>query len=115
MSASSEIAQDIFGVYELSLTGVVLYSRSAQTTERADAPRSHIGLNFFDDVTAFENAAELRCRLESFMQNNNSVESFVFTCVTEQDVVRARVMLVRISERSEFGRTKSIIIDIRKD
>lgn len=112
-----EIAQNIFGVYELDAGGVVLYSRAALPKEAHDNSKftSQVGRNFFDDIIKFDNAGDLRRRIEIFMLNQQSVESFHFTCRAAEQAVQTRIMLVRISERSEYGRAKSIIMDIRKD
>lgn len=116
MNIAVETAQSIFGVYELNSTGVVLYSRAAIQKDASDSPfTDQVGRNFFDEVISFDNAHELRRRIETFMHAQQSVESFNFTCRAEDQATRIRIMLVRISERSERGRAKSIIMDIRKD
>ncbi len=116
MNTNFATARNIFGVYELNSIGVVLYSRAATSKDAPDgAFTDQVGRNFFDEAVAFDNAHELRRRIEIFMLTQQSVESFNFTCRAEDQAIRTRVMLVRINERSEYERAKSIIMDIRKD
>jgi len=101
---------EIFGLFELSDEGIILYSKPA-------APRvtETVGLNFFDEVAPAENAEEFRRRLNQFVRGDNPSESFNFTCQINDQTIPAKAMLVRISERSsERRQTKTIIVDIRR-
>ena len=105
---------DLFGLFELDSAGTVLYSRVNQHDQLKHQRPNVVGRNFYDEVAPFENLQEFRSRLNSFAENNSSVDSFTFVCEFADFAMRIRVMLVRISERSDSKRAKSIIVDIRK-
>ena len=107
------VQPELFGLFELSDEGTVLYSRcaAARSTERLS---ENVGRNFFDDVAPFENTDEFRRHLNRFIQSDFPSESFDFTCQINNQNIPAKVMLVRIIERSSDERAKTTIVDIRK-
>lgn len=113
MNTVQSVQPEIFGLFELSDEGTVLYSR-------ADAPRAaerspeNVGRNFFDEVAPFENTEEFRRCLNRFIQGNYPSESFNFNCQINNQNIPAKVMLVRIIERSNEERAKTTIVDIRR-
>jgi len=113
MNSVQNIQPEVFGLFELSDEGTVLYSR-------CDPPRSTqqlsqtVGRNFFDEVAPFENTDEFRRYLNRFIRSDFPSESFNFTCQINNQNIPAKVMLVRIIERSSAQRAKTTIVDIRR-
>jgi hypothetical protein len=114
MSTSLLILQKPFGLFELDTTGTVLYSRVEPDGDGRGVAPDVSGLNFFDDVASFENAAELRHRIATFTDSEGQADSFHFTCLFDNGPLPVKVLLARIRERSNGRRTKSILVHIRK-
>ena len=97
------------GLFEIDDAGTVLYCRTS-----AEKPASVSGFNFFDEVAPFENMAEFRRRFNGFIKSHISSKSFSFNCRINGEIVPAKILLVRIIERSDNERADAIIVDIRK-
>lgn len=102
------------GLFEISDAGTVLYCRTAGEKLSYEKSALAIGRNFFDDVAPFENTEELRRHFNHFIKSDNPSENFNFTCLVESREIPAKIMLVRITERSDDERAKTTIVDIRK-
>jgi len=113
MNSVQKIPPEVFGLFELSDEGTVLYSRSAAAQSAQPSPEI-VGRNFFDEVAPFENTEEFRRYVERFIQSDFPSESFNFTCQIKNENIPAKIMLVRIIERSSERRAKTTIVDIRK-
>lgn len=112
MNTVQSMQPEVFGLFELSDEGTVLYSRAAQRS--AERLPENVGRNFFDEVAPFENTEEFRRCLNRFIRGNFPSESFNFTCQIKNQTIPAKVMLVRIIERSSEERAKTTIVDIRR-
>lgn len=114
MSASTLNQQGPFGLFELDPAGTVLYSR-IETDGDAEWTASDIdGRNFFEEVVAFENAEEIRRRINFFARGEGQADGFHFTCRCDGGPRPVKVLLARIRERTDGKRTKSILVHIRK-
>jgi hypothetical protein len=113
MNTVQNTQPEVFGLFELSDEGTVLYSRAATPRSTERLPET-VGRNFFDEVAPFENTEEFRRYLNRFIRGNFPSESFNFTCQINNQNIPAKVMLVRIIERTSEERAKTTIVDIRR-
>lgn len=102
------------GLFEISDAGTVLYCRTGIGNSSEQKSATVVGRNFFDEVAPFENTEELRRHFNHFIKSDFPTENFTFTCQIKNQNIPAKVMLVRISERSNDERAKTTILDIRK-
>ena len=107
-------ATGITGLFELNPAGTVLYSRIDAPHSSLNLPTDLVGQNFFDEIGAYANIIELRRRFQNFAKGTDAVENFTFTYSSEQETVKARVMLTQINQRESNRTEKLIILDIRK-
>ncbi len=101
------------GLYELDAEGAVLYCRIESAGGRGGDGPDYTGRNFYDEVAAFDNADELRRRVEGFLRSDGHADSFDFTCRAGDEATTVRVLLARIRERSNQGRTKAVLLHLR--
>lgn len=114
MNASLPDPQKLFGLFELDSQGNVLYSRMEPDGDGRSSAPVGAGRNFFDDVAPFANATELRSRIARFTNSAGPADNFNFTCHLENGTLPVKVLLARISERSDGTHTESILLHIRK-
>jgi hypothetical protein len=72
------------------------------------------GRNFFSEVAPFKNVEEFRRCLDNFRGSSQQTNIMRFTCHYDDGPLDVRLLLARISERSEHDATKAILIHIRK-
>jgi hypothetical protein len=101
----------LLGLVELDQAGTVLYAR----LEKDDVRRDLSGLNFFSEVAPFKNVAEFRQRLDDFTNGRDQANKFNFTCDFEDGEVSVRVLIARVSERTNGKRAESILVHIRQN
>ena len=114
MSASPRTRPELFGLFELDAAGNVIYSRVEPDGRPGGPPPDVAGRNFFAEVAAFENAEELRQRIEGFASGDGHADNFHFNCRFDGDSLAVKVLLARVRERSNGSRTKSVLVHIRK-
>ena len=105
---------DVFGLYELSSDGTVLYSRARREDVLKEPAQEAIGQDFFRDVARFENTNALRHHFRRFLSDRRPVDSFLFDCLFETEVVRAKVFLTRAYEIDHDHAGGIVIMDIRQ-
>jgi hypothetical protein len=98
----------------LDAAGNVIYSRVEPDGNRAAAPPDVAGRNFFAEVALFENAEELRQRIEGFTRGGGHADNFHFDCRFGGDSLAVKVLLARVRERTGGNQTKSVLVHIRK-
>lgn len=113
MSTSHTVTTPPFGLYELDAEGTVLYCRMEPVGRREGGEADHAGRNFYEEVAAFDNADELRRRIEDFLRGGGHADSFDFTCRAGGEATPVRVLLARVRERSDHGRTKAVLLHLR--
>ena len=113
MSTSLNTTQTPFGLYELDPEGTILYHRAEPGGQPRGGGAEQVGRNFYDEVAAFDNAGELRRRVEGFLRGGGYAENFDFTCRAGGDALPVRVMLARVRERSDLGSTKAVLLHLR--
>lgn len=104
----------VFGLFELDLMGTVMYSKVDPKNSSVNLPQDLTGLNFFDEVSPFQNSEEIRRRFRYFAKSSDSADKFTFTYQADEQPMEVKVMLTQISEREFNGSEKFIIVDIRK-
>ena len=114
MSSVILLQQKLFGLLELDTAGTVLYSRLEGDDHLEGATANVAGLNFFSEVAPFLNVEEFHQHLDTFNRSSDHANSFVFNCDYEDGAVLVRVLLARISSRSNGDRTKSLLVHIKK-
>lgn len=112
--SNGSFEQSEIGLFELSDTGTVLYCRTGANGQLKETSVGAVGRNFFDEIAPFANTEELRLRLNRFVKSDCATEKFVFACQIENQIVPAKIMLVRVAEQSGSERGKTTIVDIRK-
>src|SRR5688500_16467381 len=99
MQTAHSPARNIFGLYELSGDGLVLYSRERHEDASLTAPNSHyIGKDLFRDVMPFRNNDDLRRHFRRFITGQRPVDTFLFDCFLESEVVRTKIFMTRARE-----------------
>ena len=114
MSATTHPRQKLFGMFELDSSNRVIYSRFEGGAEGGAAPPAVNGASLFEAGAAFSNADEFRRRINIFRSNGAQADSFDFTFEYEDGPVPVRVLMARVSESSERGSTRSVLIHVRR-
>jgi hypothetical protein len=111
MGASLLTEDELCGLFELDDDGTVLYSRMEPGGEPCADVAGH---NFYDEVAPFENVEEFRRRVTQFTRGADPADSFSFDCHYGSSAHPVKVLLARIRECAYNGRTKSVLVHIRK-
>lgn len=106
--------QKLYGLLELDAAGTVLYSMLEADGNLDGSAADVAGYNFYSEVALFRNVDEFHQRLDAFNRSGEQANSFVFNCDYEDGAVSIRVLLARIREPTNDGRTKSLLMHIRK-
>ena len=114
MQGVNALNTDVFGLYELTNEGTILYSRP-RTGETLKPPTTDvIGQDFFRDIFTFQNTEDLRRHFRRFVTGDRPVDTFVFDCLNGSEIVRTKVFMTRAFE-TDYDNTGGIVImDIRK-
>src|SRR5688572_25830867 len=114
MNEISGANADVFGLYELTDDGTILYSRPRSEEGLRPPIAEAIGRDFFRDIARFQNTDDLRRHFRRFITDDRSVDTFVFDCLFDTEVVRAKIFMTRAHE-TDYDRTGGIVIlDIRR-
>jgi hypothetical protein len=105
---------DIFGLYELSGDGTVLYSRGRGERDPSEPSEPVVGRDFFHEIAPFENVADLKRHFRRFVTDNRPSDTFVFDCMFDTEVVRAKVFMTRGYEVDSDHTGGIVIMDIRQ-
>lgn len=114
MSATTHSRRKLFGMFELDSSNRIVYSRfEGEAGGNAVRSPEVNGASLFEAGAAFSNAEEFRRRINVFRTNSAQADSFDFTFEYEDGPVPVRVLLARVSESSDRGNTKSVLIHVR--
>ncbi len=114
MKGISGTSADVFGLYELADDGTILYSRPRNEEGLHPPTASAIGRDFFRDIAPFDNIEDLRRHFRRFITGDRPVDTFVFDCLFETEIVRAKIFMTRAHE-TDYDRAGGIVIlDIRR-
>ena len=83
---------EVFGLYELANDGTILYSRRRTHDGLYGAEHKNVGQDFFRDIFPCQNNDDLRRHFRRFITGDRSVDTFVFDCLFEEEIVRAKVL-----------------------
>ena len=117
VEALRQIKFELYGVFEISDDGTILYSR--QKSAGADKfsfeklPQI-VGRNFYNEIAPFENREEFRRRVKQFIESGFPSKHFIFDCRVNGHNFPVKIMLVRVTDRAGDERAKLTIVDIRK-
>lgn len=114
MSAVQPAKQKLFGLFELDATGKVIYARVEPADGSGQLGPNVAGRNFYEEVAPFDNVAELRWQINLFAQSASPADHFNFNCRYGEQALPVRVLLARLSERTNDERRTSILVHIRK-
>ena len=110
----SWISTSVFGLYELSRDGTILYTRPRTDDGLREPEQSIIGRDFFRDIRWCEKIDDLRSRFRHFITGDRPIDTFVFDCLLEREVVRAKVFMTRAYEHNHDHAGGIVIMDIRE-
>jgi hypothetical protein len=113
MNLSPSIETELFGLFELDTTGIVLYHRIDPMTEPCTGSPGIAGRNFYDEVAPFENREDFRRCVTQFTLGEKSADSFDFDCHCGGSAQPVRVLLARIRDGMNPDHTKSVLVHIR--
>lgn len=105
---------NVFGLYELSGDGTILYSRPRAADGLHEAERTKVGQDFFGDIFPCQNVEVLRRHFRNFVTDGRSVDTFLFECLFEQEIVRAKVFMTRAREHGHDHDGEIVVMDIRQ-
>jgi photoactive yellow protein len=101
-----------FGLLELDAAGTVIRYSPAAEQNSPMQPEQILGRNFFTEVAPCAQVNELKSRFLSFMAFGDSVQKFSITCPVEEQSIKIQIMLARVTERLENGRTRLALVRI---
>ena len=105
---------EVFGLYELSGEGTVLYSRPRGNEGLRQPTPEIVGQDFFHEVVGCENKDDLRRHFRQFIVGDRPVDAFLFDCLFKSEVVRTKIFMTRASETEEGFANEIVIMDIRR-
>lgn len=106
----SSLSQKLFGLLELDHRGTVIFSKLEGDEKLAGM--DVVGRNFFSEVATFLNVAEFRQRFETFHNNPEPSNSFMFKCNYEDGAVPVTVFLARLKEHTKYP--GSVLVHIKE-
>lgn len=105
---------EVFGLYELSNDGTILHSRQRADDRLLPAENKRVGQDFFQDLFLCQNIGDLRQYFQRFIAGDQSVNTFVFDCLLEEEVVRTKIFMTRAFENDHDHTGDIVILDIRR-
>lgn len=114
MEGTSAKDAEVFGLYELAGDGTVLYSRAQTRNGLGDPGRDTVGQDFFHDIARFQNINDLRSHFRRFISGGRPADTFMFDCLYETEVVKAKVFMTRAYEVDNDHSGGIVIMDIRR-
>jgi len=114
MQRASGIDTNVFGLYELSREGTILYSRPRREDGLRDPEQAVIGQDFFHDIFPCRNMEDLRRHFRRFITGDRPVDTFVFECMFDREVVRTKIFMTRAYENDYDHAGGIVIMDIRR-
>ena len=108
---------ELFGLYELTLDGTVLFfkARIGNEANEATAKQNLVGRNLFTENCKFENIEDFRRRFENFVIARQTIDSFTFSSSRSESQKLLRVLPVRLGGRgSRDERNNFILADLRR-
>ena len=107
-------SQNLYGLYEITPTGEILYSRIRKNNALINLQPENVGKNLFDEVLLFDNSAAFRRRIEDFWSGAENMQSFVFDSRFSKSRLPMKILLIRVDRTNYPDVEKFIIVDIRE-
>jgi hypothetical protein len=104
----------VFGLYELSDDGTILYSRPRGQLGLDQPTPEFVGQDFFHDIVGCENKDDLRRHFRQFIVGGRPVDAFLFDCLFEREIVRTKIFMTRAFETDDEHANGIVIMDIRQ-
>lgn len=104
----------LFSVFELNTDGTVIYCGRMENNHLTDFQPDLVGRNFFEDLDDFKNSRKLQKRFRRFVNDSRSTENFNFSFYLDEKIIEAKVLMVRVSMRSDEKKGDLIVVDIRR-
>lgn len=115
MNLALENRDASYWLFELEDDGTVLHS-SPHPAEAADASmRSIVGLNFFEEVSGFEDISEMRRRFRLFLRGGKAFESIDMNCFAGGEVMSSRVKMTRTYKTGCESPEEVVMLEIKQD
>jgi len=114
MQTENGVGSEVFGLYELTDDGTILYSRPRAADGLHDAEHGVVGRDFFRDVFPCQNVDDLRRHFRRFIMEARPVDTFVFDGLFEEEIVRAKIFMTRAYENDQDHAGGIVIMDIRR-
>ena len=114
MQTEENVNSHVFGLYELSDDGTILYSRSRTENGLRQPSTEFIGRDFFRDIARFENTEDLRGHFRRFITGDRPVDNFDFVCVEGSEAIRTKVFLTRAYDTDHDHEGDIVVMDIRR-
>jgi hypothetical protein len=115
MNPAVENKDASYWLFELEDDGTVLHS-SPYPAEAADpSMRSIVGLNFFEEVSGFEDISEMRRRFRSFLRGGKAFESICMNCFAEGELMQSKVVMTRAYKTGCESPAEVVMLEIRQD
>lgn len=113
MQTGTGVSGEVFGLYELSNDGTILYSRPRDRDGLHEAEPRIVGQDFFRDIFPCQNTEDLRRHFRRFITSDRAVDTFVFDCMFEREIVRAKIFMTRAYENDHDHVGGIVMMDIR--
>ncbi len=107
-------SQNLYGLYEITPTGEILYSRIRKNNALINLQPENVGKNLFDEVLLFDNSAAFRRCVEDFWSGAENMQSFVFDSRFSKSRLPMKILLIRVDRTNYPDVEKFIIVDIRE-
>lgn len=114
-NAGHEPLQEVLGLFELDLSGKVVYCLSKSTRSHV-LNRKYIGVNLFRDVELFSRQEVFRRQFERFANSGASIENLKLSCPFDNEIFNLRVLMVRAASNTQPNNSqKTILLYVRED
>jgi hypothetical protein len=114
MQDTSGLGTDVFGLYELSDDGTILYSRPRKDDALRDAEQRNVGQDFFRDIFPCRNVDDLRRHFRRFITGDRPVDTFVFDGMFDDEILKTKIFMIRAYENDCDHAGEIVIMDIRR-
>ena len=106
--------EELYGLYEISPQGKVLYYQSREKNEHINDYSEFIGKSFFGELLSFINIDEFREKIENFWNCYDIVHTFIFNALVSKGEIPLKVILLRVNRPKKNNPEKFIILEIRE-
>jgi len=113
MSVKASDQEESLGIFELDDNGTVIYSSFEESDSWLGAEKDITGRDFFNEVLAFTNVAELTTPARGFQSRSHPGPQFRLRLHFHQQSVPVKVLLARLCDKLD-GKPRSILVHLRR-